>query len=230
MGNSLSLSVQSDHALDPIINITSHVYGALSTAAVPSTILSVVLENTEQSAAPKLEVLSSSNQGNKYTTVWVRIQASSASNPSELFDSEIQAIRPSLEHQRPKDEDKPKLRIQPRAEPILYEESMVDSYEAPAKERVAVEQQQYAPPSVNQPSASSSIINPPIAKHTNIAPHEDHTTTKVFKEKTHTRGNPTFPIKTPTTVRIAHKPIQLFGRRHLNHIAELMSRELELDD
>jgi hypothetical protein len=230
MGNSLSLSVQSDHALDPIINITSHIYGALSTAAVPSTISSVVLENPEQSAPSTLEVLSSSNHGNKYTTVRVTTQASSASNPSELFDSEIQATRPSLEHQRPKDIDTPTLRVQPRAEKFLYEESMVDSYEAPSKERVAVEQQQYVPPSVNQPSGSSSIINPPIAKHTDIAPHKGHTTTKVLKEKTHTRGNPTFPIKTPTTVRIAHKPIQLFGRRHLNHIAELMSRELELND
>jgi hypothetical protein len=230
MGNSLSLSVQSDHALDPIINITSHVYGALSTAGIPSTISSVVLENMEQSAAPTLEVLSSSNHGNKYTTVRVTTQASSASNPSRLFDSEIQAIRPSLEQQQPKDIDTPTLRIQPRAENFLYEESMVDSYEAPAKDRVAVEQQQYVPPSVNQPSGSSSIINHPIARHTDIAPHEGHPTTKVLKEKTHTRGNPTIPIKTPTTVRIAHKPIQLFGRRHLNHIAELMSRELELDD
>ncbi|KAE9376599.1 hypothetical protein N431DRAFT_182218 [Stipitochalara longipes BDJ] len=226
MGNFFSLAVQADYMSGSNATITSHIYEALFPAAVSSTISNLLLDNRKQSDTPIPEVLSSiPNNGGEYTTILVTTQISSASIHSEVSDSYRKTVPPSLQHQEVENKWTPASRLQPRAQhaEVLHKEAAFDSYEAPAKDRAAVEQKYVSPP--NEESTDSlDVSTRPIGADTDITT-QNHTTTKVSNGKAHTRRRPPLPTKTPIVVRIPHKPIQLFGRRHLHHVAELMKRE-----
>jgi len=221
MGNSFSLSVQSDLALTPYVNITTHTSGLLPSTVYPSILSKVLFDNGKPLGEPTLEVLKSlSTNGDKYTIIEVTTQPSAESVPSKAFGSGVEAISPSVQDGRLKAESTLTLRIQPRADE-LYEEAVFDSYEAPAKDRAAIEQQ-YIPPPIEEPADLSSVIIPPSAAVTDISSPEDQTATKTLPDKARTRGKPSQLTKIPTLVRIPHIPIQLFGRRHIRHVVELM--------